>query len=284
MTPRPARLSTALCAAALGMSACIGGGADEGTRSRPGDPVARPGSVLAEPSPTTTLTAPPKGGQPPRPESLVKLPVGDAPMRHHPAIARRIAAARHRRTEPVARIRRLSSRDEGRAASCVSCPALTLVACTGSPDPAEPDFDGSSTTQTEGTGATTQPATEPRATAGGFDVGYCPSQQSISGNTEVPRPVRRRAARAYPRSPRQAARRIQTSRGWGQWLSGGSLIAPAVMGTKYLRYMFTVVDESTAVAIGEITVRRVGHGAYAATVVSACSPERLTPRVAPHGG
>lgn len=43
-----------------------------------------------------------------------------------------------------------------------------------------------------------------------------------------------------------------------------------VLGTDYLRYVFSVLA-SDGGRIGEITVRRVGFGAFAATEVQACA-------------
>ena len=99
----------------------------------------------------------------------------------------------------------------------------------------------------------------------------CSSHQSFGSNLEASRPVKRKAALTYLRSPVEAARRVQKSPFYGDSLGAGTLSEPLVVGTRYLQYVFSVLANDDS-RVGEITVRRVGFGAFAPTHVEACSP------------
>ena len=96
------------------------------------------------------------------------------------------------------------------------------------------------------------------------------SNQSYGGNTEATPPSSRKAARAYPQTPIDAARRIQTAPAIGPAVGDGSLSGPTVMGDKYPQYLF-IVEADDGERIGEITVRRLRFGAFVATEYEVCS-------------
>jgi hypothetical protein len=155
-------------------------------------------------------------------------------------------------------------------AACASAVVLAVSGCTAAPAesvaspsaPAAPAPSPAAATKSLSPAAKPPPSSLPQG---------CSSNHSFGGNTEASRPSSREAARAYPQTPLDAARQIQTSPAYGPALSEGSLSGPAVLGTRYLQYVFAVRGDDGG-RIGEITVRRTGFGAFAATEIQACVP------------